>query len=72
MDLFRIPCQCQKRKRKFTTLNIHSEKGGSLKVKSPFAKFEQKINGKIKISKSESGFIQIDFAPNSSIDLKGI
>jgi hypothetical protein len=57
---------------KVTALNIHSEKGGSLKVKSPFGKFEQKINGKVKISKSESGFIQIDFAPNSSIDLKGI
>jgi alpha-L-fucosidase 2 len=57
---------------KVTTINIHSEKGGSLKVKSPFGKFEQKINGKVKISKSESGFIQIDFAPNSSIDLKGI
>ena len=57
---------------KVTTLNIHSEKGGSLKVKSPFAKFEQKINGKVKISHSESGFILIDFAPNSSIDLKGI
>ena len=53
-------------------LNIHSEKGGSLKVKSPFAKFEQKINGKVKISQSESGFILIDFEPNSSIDLKGI
>jgi hypothetical protein len=57
---------------KVETLNIHSEKGGSLKVKSPFGKFEQKINGKVKISQSESGFIQIDFEPNSSIDLKGI
>jgi hypothetical protein len=43
-----------------------------LKVKSPFGKFEQMINGKVKISEPESGFIQIDFAPNSSIDLKGI
>ena len=54
------------------SLNIHSEKGGSLKVKSPFSKFEQKMNGKVKISQSESGFILIDFEPNSSIDLKGI
>ena len=57
---------------KVESLNIHSEKGGRLKVKSPFGKFEQKINGKVKISQSEAGFILIDFEPNTSIELKGI
>ena len=57
---------------KVESLNIHSEKGGRLKVKSPFGKFEQKIQGKVKISQSEAGFILIDFEPNSRIELNAI
>jgi len=57
---------------KIESLNIHSEKGGRLKVKSPFGKFEQKISGKVKISQSGNGFILLDFEPNSSIALTAI
>ena len=62
----------EKKHGKVTILNIQSEKGGSLKVKSPFGKFEQKISGKVKIIESESGFIRIDFEPKSSIAIKAI
>jgi alpha-L-fucosidase 2 len=57
---------------KVKSLHIHSEKGGSLKVKSPFGKFAQKLNGKVKISQSEPGFILINFEPNSSVELNAI
>ena len=62
----------EKKKGKVVVLNIRSEKGGSLKVKSPFINFEQKISGEVKLIESEQGFIRIDFKPNSSITLNAI
>jgi alpha-L-fucosidase 2 len=62
----------EKENGKVKSLNIYSEKGGSLKVKSPFWKFEQEITGKVKIRESEKGFVQIDFEPNSNIIMKAI
>ena len=55
---------------KIESITIRSEKGGSLKVKSPFGKFEKSITGKAKIKDSEAGFILIEFEPESSIILK--
>ncbi len=62
----------EKKNGKVVLLNIQSEKGGILKVKSPFGKFEQKISGKVKILESEPGFIRIDFEPNSRITINAI
>jgi hypothetical protein len=50
-------------------LSILSEKGGSLKIKSPFEKFQQKIRGRVKVEEAEEGSIRINFEPNSSITL---
>lgn len=52
------------------SLTIHSEKGGSLKIKLPFEKFNQKPAGMVKVRNSDPGFILVDFEPNSSIVLK--
>lgn len=52
------------------SLTIHSEKGGNLKIKLPFEKFNRKPAGMVKIRNSDPGFILVDFEPNSSIVLK--
>ncbi len=62
----------EKKQGKVEVLSIHSEKGGSINVKSPFGKFGKKISGKVKIIESKPGFIRINFEPNSRITLNAI
>ena len=62
----------EKKNGKVEMLSILSEKGGSLKIKSPFKKFQKKINGKVKVEDAEEGFIRINFEPNSVIMLNAI
>ena len=62
----------EKKNGKVEMLSILSEKGGNLKIKSPFKKFQKKINGKVKVEDAEEGFIRINFEPNSVIMLNAI
>ena len=59
----------EKKNGKVEMLSILSEKGGSLKIKSPFEKFQKKITGKVKVEDAEEGYIRINFEANSSITL---
>lgn len=54
------------------TVNIYSEKGGTLKLKSPFNKYEQKNKGNVKLHEAENGFILIDFESQSSITFNAL
>jgi hypothetical protein len=62
----------EKKNGKVEILSIISEKGGSLKIKSPFKKFQKKINGKVKVEDAEEGYIRINFEPNSGIMLNAM
>jgi hypothetical protein len=62
----------EKKNGKVEILSISSEKGGSLKIKSPFKKFQKKINGKVKVEDAEEGYIRINFEPNSGIMLNAM
>jgi hypothetical protein len=62
----------EKKNGKVEILSISSEKGGSLKIKSPFKKFQKKITGKVKVEDAEEGYIRINFEPNSGIMLNAI
>jgi hypothetical protein len=62
----------EKKNGKVEMLSIISEKGGSLKIKSPFKKFQKKINGKVKVEDAEEGYIRINFEPNSGIMLNAM
>jgi hypothetical protein len=58
-----------KEKGKLKSLKIESEKGGILKVKYPYGKYEYKKMGKVKVKDLNNGFIEIEFNPNSTIEL---
>lgn len=54
---------------KLKSLKIESEKGGILKVKYPYGKYEHKKMGKVKVRDLDNGFIEIEFSPDSTIEL---
>ena len=59
----------EKEKGKLKSLKIDSEKGGTLKIKSNWGKYEYKNTSKLKVRDLGNGFIEIEFNTNSTIEL---
>jgi hypothetical protein len=58
----------EKEKGKLKSLKIQSEKGGTLKIKANWGKYEYKNTAKLKVKDLGNGFIEIDFKPNSELE----
>jgi alpha-L-fucosidase 2 len=58
----------EKEKGKLKSLKIYSEKGGNLKVKANWGKYEYKNTSKLKVKDLGDGFIEIEFKENSAVE----
>lgn len=62
----------EKENGKLKSLKIRSEKGGILKVKSNWGKFDYNNSSKLKLRDVDNGFIEIEFKPNSEMEFWAI
>jgi alpha-L-fucosidase 2 len=62
----------EKEKGKLKSLKIYSEKGGNLKIKANWGKYEYKNTSKLKVKDLGDGFIEIDFKENSAVEFWGV
>lgn len=62
----------EKKNGKLKSLKIHSEKGGNLKIKAIWGKYEYKNTSKLKVKDLGDGFIEIEFKENSGLEFLGV
>jgi alpha-L-fucosidase 2 len=53
---------------KLKSLKIQSEKGGTLKIKANWGKYEYKNTAKLKVKDLGNGFIEVEFKENSGVE----
>jgi len=58
----------EKENGKLKSLKIQSEKGGTLKIKANWGKYEYKNTAKLKVKDLGNGFIEVEFKENSGVE----
>ncbi|WP_395802504.1 glycosyl hydrolase family 95 catalytic domain-containing protein [Daejeonella sp.] len=62
----------EKENGKLKSLKIQSEKGGNLKIKANWGKYEYKNTSKLKVKDLGDGLIEIEFKENSAVEFWGV